>query len=437
MLTDHSRIYDCHRSDPRFTPGDRSPTSQIPAILKFLAFLGIMALLLFIIFSPVHGQIAVRGEIVYPVDGPAIADGVVLIKDHKIEAIGPAGDVSIPDGYRLMSAKVVTPGLIDAHSVVGLAGYFNQPHDQDQLDRTHAIQPELRAMDAYNGREKLVEWLRDFGVTTLHTGHAPGGLITGQSIVVKTDGQTLETALVDSAAMLTMTLGPQVAGNFKKPGTRAKGMAMIREAFIKAQEYQAKKAAKDRKKRPGRNLQHEVLGRALSGQLPVLITAQNATEIMTALRLSREFNLKLIIDGAAESYLLLDELKAAGVSIILHPPMTRNYGTTRNVSYETAAALQAAGIPFAFQSGYESYVPKTRVVLFEAAIAAANGLSFDATLAALTINAAKIIGQEKRIGSLTVGKDADLVLFDGDPFEYTSHVCGVIINGKVVSESCR
>ena len=109
----------------------------------------------------------------------------------------------------------------------------------------------------------------------------------------------------------------------------------------------------------------------------------------------------------------------------------------KNVSFETAVKLRQADIPFAFQSGYESYVPKTRVVLFEAAVAAANGLAFEDALAALTIESAKILGIDDRVGSLQKGKDADIVLFDGDPFEYTSHVCTVIIDGVVVSNTCK
>ena len=133
--------------------------------------------------------------------------------------------------------------------------------------------------------------------------------------------------------------------------------------------------------------------------------------------------------------MLLDEIKAAGVPVIVHPTMYRAFGETENLSFETASKLHKAGIPVALQSGYESYVPKTRVVLFEAAVAAANGLTFDQALATITIDAARILGVDGRVGSLEPGKDGDLALYDGDPFEYTSHCTGVIINGQVVSES--
>ncbi len=392
------------------------------------------AVLFFTSFSP--GQIVVRGEIVYTMAGKPIKNGVVLIKGNKIERILEGAMVKLPDGYKVMNAKVVTPGLVDAHSVVGLAGIYNQKHDQMQLETSDPIQPELRAIDAYNPREQLVEFVRGLGITTLHTGHAPGALASGTTIVVKTVGTTVNEAMIDSG-MVAFTFGEDVSTNFKSPGTSAKAVAMIRSEFLKAQDYVKKKNAKDPDKRPATDLKLEMLARVLRGATKVLYTAQKATDIMAALRVQKEFGFKMILDGAAESYLVLDEIKKAGVPIILHPTMERPGGETRNVSFETASKLKQAGILFAIQSGYEGYVPKTRIVLYEAAIAAANGLPYEDALASITINAARIIGVDKRVGSLEVGKDADIVLYDGDPFEYTTHVCGVIINGTVVSEQCK
>lgn len=389
--------------------------------------------------SPAAAQVAVRGETIYSMAGPAIQDGVVLIgKDGKIERVGPASQVRIPAGYRTLTARVVTPGLIDARTVVGLAGYLGQAHDQDQLDRTNAIQPELRAFDAYDAREPLIEWVRDFGVTTLHTGHGPGALMSGQTMVVKTRGTNIGQALVDSVTMVAMTLGPEVGANYGgRPGTRAKGMALVRGEFLKAQEYARKRQEAEKGKEPPRDLKLEVLVRVLNGEVPALITAQRASEILAALRLREEFGFRLVLDGAAESYLVVDEVRAAGVPVILHPTMARHSGTLENATLETAGKLREAGIRVALQSGFEGYVPKTRVVLFEAAMAAAYGLPFEQALATITIDAARILGLEKRIGSLEAGKDGDLALFDGDPFEHTSHVCGVVIEGVVMSESCH
>ena len=156
-----------------------------------------------------------------------------------------------------------------------------------------------------------------------------------------------------------------------------------------------------------------------------------------ALRLREEFGFDMVLDGGAESYMVIDEIRRAGVPVILHPSMVRLGGETGHATLETARRLREAGITVALQSGFEGYVPKTRVVLFEAAIAAANGLSMEDALRTITIDAARVIGQERRVGSLERGKDGDVVVFDGDPFEYTSHVCAVVIEGQVVSEECR
>ncbi|MCS7083198.1 MAG: amidohydrolase family protein [Bacteroidetes bacterium] len=399
---------------------------------------GLGACLFVLVFSGLsRAQLAVRAELLYTMAGPPIRGGVVLIRDGRIERVGPATSVRIPSGYRVLEAKVVTPGLIDARTVVGLSGIYNVPHDQMQLERSAPIQPELRAIDAYNPEEALVEWVRNLGVTTLHTGHGPGALISGQTMIVKSAGRTVEEALVDSVAAVAATLGRSVGQNFSSPGTRAKAVAMLRAELLKAQEYGRKRRDPDPSKRPARDLRLEVLADVLEGKIPLLITAQTAPDILAALRLQREFGFKLVLDGAAEAYLVLEEIKQAGVPVILHPTMVRTAGETRNASMETAALLHRAGIPFALQSGYESYVPKTRVVLFEAAVAAAHGLPFEAALGAITIQAARILGIDRRVGSLEPGKDADMVLFDGDPFEYTTRVCGVIINGRLLTEGCR
>ncbi len=383
-------------------------------------------------------QIAVRGETVHTMAGPPIKDGVVLVRDGKIELIGPASSTRVPDGYKLLRAKVVTPGLIDARTVVGLSGYLNQAHDQDQIERTVAVQPDLIALDAYNSREPLVSYLRDYGITTIHTGHAPGSLISGQTMIVKTAGPGLQRAVMKPSAMLAATIGDGGrAEQGKSPGTRAKMIAMLRAEFIRAQEYDRKRASGDAAKDQPRDLRMEVLARVLKSELPLLITAHRAQDILTAIRFGKEFNLKLVLDGVAEAYLVTEEIKAAGYPVILHPTMFRAGGETENLSLETASRLRDAGIPFALQSSYESYVPKTRVVLFEAAIAAANGLSFEDALSAVTIGAARILGISDRVGSLQAGKDADLALYDGDPFEYTTHCIGVIADGVLASEKIQ
>jgi imidazolonepropionase-like amidohydrolase len=392
--------------------------------------------------APAGGQVAVRAGVLHTVSGAPIENAVVIAAaDGTIEWVGPAAEASVPDGVEVLEAAVVTPGLVDAHSVVGLAGALNSDvgavRDQDQLDKSAPIQPELRAVDAYDATEALVEWVRSYGVTTLHTGHGPGALISGQTMIVRTRGRNVEEATVVPARMLAATLGGAVASNFQSPGTSAKGVAMLRSALLGAQAYreQARRSegAEQAAAPPARDLAKEALSQVLAGELSLLVTANTVTEIGAALRLQREFGFDLVLDSAAESYLLLDEIAAAGVPVVLHPPMSR----VRNGSFETAARLAGAGIPFAIQTGFEGYVPKTRVLLWEAAIAAANGLGPERALEAVTLGPARILGIDDRVGSIEVGKDADLALFDGDPFEYTTHICGVIIESEVLSRECR
>jgi imidazolonepropionase-like amidohydrolase len=387
-------------------------------------------------------DIAVRGETVYTVSGEPISDGVVVVRDGLIVAVGPAAEVSIPAGMTVLSAAVVTPGLVDAHATVGLTGIYNKDHDQEQLEISEPLQPELRAIDAYNVREPLVAWVRSFGVTTVHTGHGPGELISGQTMVVKTAGNTVGAAVVDEATMLAATLGDdsRTAGPGKTPGTRARSVAMLRQAFVGARTYGDKLAADDADKHPARDLRKEALLRCLDGELALMVTAHRHHDILAALRLAEEFGLRLVLDGAAEAYTLIDEIVAAGVPVIVHPGMARQTGPDgerANITFENAALLWAAGIPIAQQSGFEDYVPKVRVALLEAGVAGAYGLPFDANLHSITLGAAQVLGVDARLGSLELGKDGDLALYDGDPFEYTTHCVGVIIEGRVVSDVVR
>ncbi len=138
-------------------------------------------------FSARAENLAISGDLIYTMAGTAVRNGVVLVRDGKIEAIGAAETVKIPADYRMLKAAVVTPGLIDAHATVGLSGLLNQPQDQDMWEKSAPIQPELRAIDAYNARDPLVAYVRSFGVTTVNTGHAPyRALISGQTMIVKT-----------------------------------------------------------------------------------------------------------------------------------------------------------------------------------------------------------------------------------------------------------
>ncbi|MFM9009824.1 MAG: amidohydrolase family protein [Planctomycetota bacterium] len=383
--------------------------------------------------SPGGEMLVVRGDVVHTMTGPPIEKGVVVIERGRITLVGSALDIPVPPAARVLEGRVVTPGLIDAHTAVGLSGYLNQEQDQDQLDKGEPIQPELRAIDSYNPRERLIEWVRGFGITTIHTGHAPGALVSGQTMIVKTAGETVDDAVVKPVAMVAVTLGDDARpGDEKKsPGTRSKAVAMLRGELVKTQDYLRKRELADPEKRPDRDLRREAFADVLRGRLPLLVTVNRATDIDAALRIAAEFGITIVLDSAAEAYLAADRIRAAGVPVIVHPSMRRGgKGETENISFETAATLRAKGIPVALQSGFEGYVPKTRVALFEAAVAAANGLTTEQALATITTDAAAILGVADRVGALRPGMDADVAVFDGDPFEYTTHCTAVVIDGR-------
>lgn len=389
-------------------------------------------LLLFILISGIvaQSQIAIKADTIHTMAGAKIINGIVLLKDGKIEAVGTG--LSIPSNYQIYTTKVVTPGLIDVRSTVGFSGAMNTPADQNQLEKSGPIQPDLRAIDAYDPEDKLVEHLRKNGITTMHTGHGLGALVSGQTMIVKTRKGLTDEVTIKPLSMLAMTIGPGVSGNYSSPGTKAKQIAMLRTELLKTQSAM-KTAAKDSTK--PLDLRQLIVGKLLKGEIKGLISANTAVDIMSAIRLANEFNFKLVIEGGAEAYRLIDQIKAAKAEMIVHATMARMGTETLHMTMENAAILSKAGIPVSIESGFEGYVPKTRVVLYEAAIAMSNGLAYEDALRSITINPAKLLGIDKQVGSLEKGKDADLVLFNGDPFEYTTRVCMVIINGKVEFEN--
>ncbi|MBK7558337.1 MAG: amidohydrolase family protein [Chitinophagaceae bacterium] len=394
--------------------------------------------ILFLLLPATQGikaQTAIKAEMIYTVSGSPIRNGVVLVKNGKIENIGT--NLSIPAGYTIYETKVLTPGFVDARSLVGISGALNIPTDQDQLEKSGPIQPDLRAIDAYNPEETLVKVIRDYGVTTIHTGHGVGALVSGQTMIAKTKAGTVETVTIKPLSMLAMTIGPSVSGNFTSPGTKAKQIAMIRTELLKAQAYLKKQSDKDSSKRPAADLKLDALVKLLNGEIKALITANSSVDIMSAIRLAKEFKLKLVLNGAEEAYRLIPEIKNTNAEIILHATMARNGGDMVNMNMESASLLTKAGITVSIETGYEGYVPKTRILLFEAAQAMVFGLGFDDALKAITLNPARLLGIADKVGSIEKGKDADLVLFNGDPFEYLSKVCGVMIDGVMVKEDCR
>lgn len=364
-----------------------------------------------------------------------IENGAVVITDGKISSVGQQAAMSWPEGTPTREAAVVTPGFIDARTVVGIAGLFNVAADQDADETTDPNGAELRVIDAYNASEGLVRYVRQYGVTAMHVTPGDANPIGGQTALVKTVGDSLADALIDGEVAMMFSLGERpkstYGGNDKAPSTRMATAALLRSAFLKAQHW-LDTDEEDRKP----DLESEALSRVRSGDLKAIFAAHREDDIATAMRLGEEFGFDPIIAYGTEGYLMAGRLGEQDVPVIVSPVMGRAGGRmeTLNASLENARLLKEADVPIAFATHQEGYVPKTRVLLFEAAIAVANGLPDEDAIRAMTLTPATMFGVDDRMGSLAEGKEAHVVAFDGDPFEYTSHVTFVMIDGNVVHE---
>jgi imidazolonepropionase-like amidohydrolase len=368
-----------------------------------------------------------------------ITNGVIVVNKGVIEAVAAdnALPFPLPADLPVLTAAVVTPGLIDAHTVVPLTGRLNVPADQDMDELSDPNQADLRVLDAFNPNEPLLEFLRAQGVTVIHAVPGRQNVIAGQTGIFRTHGRTVEQTAVRFPAALLVNLGevPKAAYPNRQPTTRMATASLVRNALTAARNNAARRAAakEDESKRPPRNLKLEALELALERKLPVVFSAHRADDLNTALRIAQEFNLRALLDLATEGYLTADTIAAAKVPVVVHPTMQRvGSMETFNSQLNNAAVLADRKVPIALGTGFEGYVPKTRVVRHEAAMAMANGLGFDRALAAITLDAAKLLGIDDRYGSIEPGKAADLVLYDGDPFEHATHVTHTIMDGRVV-----
>jgi imidazolonepropionase-like amidohydrolase len=410
---------------------------------RWLVRAAAVALLYFAPAAALAQRIAIEADTLHTM-GPqgTISNAVVLIENGKITAVGPAAEVRIPAGFERLRAPVATPGLIDTKTSVGLAGMYNVPADQDQDEITSPNTAEMRALDSLNPAEPLLDFVRRFGVTTVQAGPGTRNPIAGQAGVFKTAGETAEGMALRQTSAMLFNLGERPKATYgalsQAPSTRMGTAALIRKALQDARAYRERwqrwESAEnpDPGERPARDLKLEALGRTLTGELASVFVAHREDDIATALRIGREFGLRLVLSQATEGYLMREVLRESGATVLLGPVLQRlDAIETHNASLENAALLDEAGIPIAFTTGYEDYVPKVRVLLLEAAIAVANGLPAERALAAMTAQAARAIGVADRVGSLEAGKDADAVLFSGDPFEYTTQVEAVLVDGRI------
>jgi imidazolonepropionase-like amidohydrolase len=392
-------------------------------------------------------NVALVAEHLYTMDtGPQGGPGMVLIRDGKIDEVRQGANLQPPQGYQVIRGAYITPGLIDADTTTGISGAYNIAADQDQEEATDPNTADVNVRDSLNPEDLLYQYVNSYGVTTLQVAPGPGNPIAGRAGIFKTAGpqspfRTADQLIVRLNSAMVFNLGEnpkEIYGKgHKAPVTRMKTAEMIRDALTQARAYQEKwdkwkKDGSDLSKQPTIEPKTAALADVVSGKTPAIFNAYRADDIDTAIRLGTEFHLKYMLASVAEGYLIREKIKQAGVPCLVGAVMQPFESLeTANATYENAALLQQAGIPIAIMTGYEAYVPKSRVLLFEAAVAAANGLGMESALRAITLSPAKILGIDDRVGSLSKGKDADVVVFDGDPFEYTSHVQQVLVQGAV------
>lgn len=378
--------------------------------------------------------------VVHPMDGPVIDSGFVAVVGSKIAAVGPMS--ALPEGEfgEVLDAAGghLLPGFVDAHCHLGMFGDGLGFEADDGNESTDPCTAHLRAIDAVNPLDRCFSEAREGGITTVLTGPGSANPIAGQFAALKTAGRWVDQMVVKAPVAMKLALGenPKTTYSERKEGpvTRMATAAIIRENLLKAREYlcRVEKAQADEEEdAPDFDPRLEALIPVLKGELPVHCHAHRADDIATALRIAREFHLKLVVIHGTEGHLIPDLLAQEGVGVITGPFLgDRSKPELVNLTMENPARLAAAGVKIAICTDH----PVTPIQLLPlcAAMAARNGLNEDTALAAITSNAAELAGISDRVGSLTPGKDADLVLTTGHPLDWKSRISAVFINGTKV-----
>ena len=373
--------------------------------------------------------------------GPAFV-GDVAIENGKIVAVGQSLSYSDAE-VRDVTGMTVMPGIVDPHCHIGMWEDAMGFEGADGNECTNPITPELRAIDAINPYDRCFEEAVAGGVTTCVTGPGSANVIGGQFVAIKTYGDSVEDMVLRFPVAVKAAFGenPKRVYNGKNqtPSTRMATAALMRKALIEAQEYNEKleRGKADPEKMPERNLGKEILARVMRRELPMKIHAHRADDILTAIRICREFKLRYTLDHCTEGYLITDKLKEAlsedCEGIIVGPLLTdRSKIELKNLSFKAPKVLEQAGIEYAMMTDHpvtpEQYLPICT------AVAVREGASEEGALKAITINAAKITGIADRVGSIEVGKDADIAVFSGHPFDFRSRCVLTLVNGKVAHE---
>src|SRR6056297_2917377 len=372
-----------------------------------------------------------EGAEIIPITGDVISNGVLVVQNGKIEAVGEAGSVSIPrNAVRVdASGKVIMPGLVDTHSHIG---------EGDGGDRSATLHPDVRIMDTIDPRSKTFYKALAGGLTTVNIMPGSGHLMSGQTVYLKPKpADTIEEILVvvdEETGIyggLKMANGTNPLRSGGSPGTRAKSAAMVRSLYLEAQDYQRKieEADSDPEKMPARDLEMETLVEVLEGKRIVHNHTHRHDDILTAIRLSKEFDYRMVLHHVSEAWKVADEIAEANVPasiIVLDSPGGKMEAV--DIRYENGAELEKAGATVGYHT--DASITDTRLFKRSAAFGVRAGMSRDAALNALTLANAKMMDLQNRVGTLEEGKDADFVVLSGDPLSVYTRVQQTWVEGQ-------
>lgn len=378
-------------------------------------------------------MLAIINAKVFDGTGNVIDNGKIVIEDGKFSQIGTS--LSIPDGCKVIDVegKIVTPGLIDVHTHLGVHEEGVGKAGQDVNETSSEVTSQVRSLDGINPFEPGFEVARKSGITTVQIMPGSANVIGGEMVVVKTKGTVVDQMVLREPSGMKAATGENPknvhGGKGKMPTTRMGVAARLREKFIEAEHYKMQ----FENGKVARNLGLENLCKVLNKEIPLRVHAHRADDIATVLRLKREFNIDITIEHCTEGHLIADFIAEHDVMVSVGPTMSsKSKVELANKGWHTLVALTNAGVSVSITTDHP--VVGIEHLMTSAIMAVKNGLSETDALKAITINAAKHLGVEERVGSIEAGKDADFAIWSGDPFDLRSSVVKTYIQGECVFE---
>ena len=374
----------------------------------------------------IHGNIKTMAE-------RDFADGYVEIRNGKIAALGDMKDCPQTEGQVLdVEGGLVMPGIIEAHCHMGITEEKKGMEGDDCNENVNPVTPYLRAIDAINPMDAAFRDAMQAGITAAMIGPGSANVVGGQFAFVKTHGRCVDNMIVKAPAAMKVAFGenPKVnySGQGVSPSTRMAIAALLREELTKAAAYREKR---EKNKDAEKDFRYECWLPVLRGEIPLKAHAHRADDILTAVRIAKEFHLRMTLDHCSEGHLIMEELKAAGFPAIVGPDMaSRNKIEVRNMAFKTAGLLSRNGVLTAVTTDHP--VSKIQFLPICAGLAVKEGMSMEDGFRAITINAAKICGVDNRVGSLATGKDGDVAIFTGNPMEVFTKTLCTIVEGKII-----